>query len=154
MSAYRQFLSLINDKNSFKLKIVANSIADHFKEWMTYISSSVKLASRNEEKLVLFKEFPNNVQNKITTQQALLVSKFFRPDCLLRYAQYYIRRCFKSNRSLSIYTLNLTITSFSLFPLSSGDEEHSQDFNGHAREFSMVPSSDNALLQLNGEEHN
>ncbi|KAL4447013.1 hypothetical protein ABPG74_014985 [Tetrahymena malaccensis] len=97
ITSYKSFYSILpflGDQS--KLRIVLNSISDHAKEWINYLYSSAKIQKRNEDKIILFKEYPNNILNKITAQEAMLVSKYFRPDCLLRFGEYFIRKCFKS----------------------------------------------------------
>ena len=69
-----------------RLRIVVNSISDHFKDWKAYVNESVKIDKKNEDKIILFKEYPNSIQNKLSPQEAMLVAKYFRSDCILRFA--------------------------------------------------------------------
>ena len=49
-----------------RLRIVVNSISDHFKDWKAYVNESVKIDKKNEDKIILFKEYPNSIQNKLS----------------------------------------------------------------------------------------
>lgn len=62
MTAYKQFLQIIPYmSDNSRLRIVVNSISDHFKDWKTYVNESVKIDKKNEDKIILFKEYPNNI---------------------------------------------------------------------------------------------